>query len=94
MEGLNCVNGWCKYKDDFYCMKNCGSYIEKGTKFCDIDRSKIHAKYLLIFDIQTNENITHGELNEIFFNCSEFQDREIKEAHYDVSGSSTFIIGL
>lgn len=94
MQGLNCVNKWCKYKDGLYCMENCGSYIKEGTKFCEINKGKINAKDLLVFDFMTNKNISHGKLEEIFYNCSEFQHRQIKEAHYDCCGSSTFIIGL
>ena len=94
MQNLDCVNSWCKYKDGFYCMENCGSYIKNGTKLCEINQRKINAKDLLVFDYTTNEDISHGTFEEVISNSVEFKDGKIKEAHYDINGSSTFIIGI
>lgn len=92
-KSLSCVNGWCKYKDGFYCNENCGSYMPEGIRFRDIKIEKIRSIYLLVFDFNTGENIRLGLKEEIFTNCSEFQNCEVLEAHYGISESS-FIVGL
>lgn len=94
MDGLDCVNKWCKYKDGFYCMENCGSYVKEGTRFCELNRNKIRATHIMVFNPPSCKYIAFGTIEEVFENCSSFKDRKIRKAHYDIGGSSTFMVVL
>lgn len=90
---LQCVNKWCKYANTIYCRENCGSFVKEGTQLKNINHSLLHQEEMAVCTYHDNKLLANGKVNDVLKKVVEYNDKVIKEAHFDGCGH-TFCIWI
>lgn len=93
MNNLNCIKKSCKYKDGFYCVESCGSYVIEGATLKDIG-PRVRSKNLLIYDESTKEAILQGPTTTILGLVSGCSDCKVTGFEYSLSCDDWCLIGI